>query len=186
MTNHRSAPLRLMLPVLFACAFASAAAQVSVKPGGAAGKTPAKVNVFVIMDKEGQGADLIVKNMILPEAISLYAWASFKLGHDGSVEYRAEASFPADILKSADVPSEAGFRAYQVALSGAKPSGGKLYAVSFGRSDMELSEDGQPLAQPAAFAIMAAVRKAGRPSGHVRVLGASLSGGRFSYKIALK
>lgn len=165
---------------------AACRAESAVAPGGNAGKASVKSNVFIIMEKEGEGAELALGNILLPSAIGYFGWTSFSAPKGGQIELRADGTYRADILKDGVVSGDYRVRAYQVSLPGAKASGGKLYTVTFGAADIPGVAAGGASVQPAGFALMAAIRKSGKAGGKVRVVAAKFSKGTFTYKVAVK
>jgi len=176
--------------VAFIASGSSCVAEARAGRGGKAGKAPAELNAFIVLDRQSEssqapkeGLELAIREMHLPQAAGLAGWTDFIRTASGGARLESDNRFGFQVIESGDAEADGSVRAFRLRLDGVSASGGIAYAVSFTASDLAGGSGG---IQPAAYAAMEAATASGKKSGQVRVVAAKYSGGRFTFTLAVK
>jgi hypothetical protein len=168
----------------------SCLAETKVGRGGKAGKAPAQLNAFIVIDATSasaqvsrEGLELAIRQLHLPQAAGLAGWTDFSRTASGGARLESDNRFGFEVIESGDAEDDGSVRAFRLSLDGVSASGGSAYAVSFAASDLSGASAG---IQPAVYAAVAAATASGKKSGQVRIVAAKYSGGRFTFSLAIK
>ncbi len=146
-----------------------------------------EVSLYLILDADANPT--IVERLLLPSSLSLYAWNRFRT-EKGEISFEAEGGYR---MVSRRLMSREEWRgrdvaAYRVRVSGYSRPGaapGRLIPVAL-RYEAADSGSGM-IRQPAARAVLEAIRAAGRASGMARLKEiAWLGDGRFTAQVEVR
>lgn len=183
---------RLSLLALFILIPAS---WLPARGGGQAQEAEQPVSVFLVVGAGQAENDLYVSRFLLPGSLSLFAWSDFRI-QDGEVSVEGEGVYRirADRLELVESVGENAVLRYDFlpsesqkeALPLGRRPGDETIEVSFNVWDL-VGGNGEPLYQPARWAVVSAIGESGGQSGSVRLLDVEYLGeGAFRAEVAVR